>query len=233
MKYTLILITSFFMLATFGLAEDPSDLARQRDDQVTRQSQDLKDLDAQISEFESGLAAEQKSSVELQAQETTLLAEGKKLASDAHSMMTRDKAYGAEVKQQRAECPEDTTDAALAQHCGEWKAKLDKEQKEVKALTKDWTDRKDKFLAARTKLDQEMAANKKAINHFNFSIPNMKIQRDRILKNLWGINAEVKKCREAIQGASEEHMHAVCGQMWDGNKMYPEFSPELPQDKKP
>jgi len=28
-------------------------------------------------------------------------------------------------------------------------------------------------------------------------------------------------------------MHAVCGQMWDGNKMYPEFSPELPQDKKP
>jgi chromosome segregation ATPase len=233
MKYTLILITSFFMLATFGLAEDPSDLARQRDDQVTRQSQDLKDLDAQISEFESGLAAEQKSSVELQAQETTLLAEGKKLASDAHSMMTRDKAYGAEVKQQRAECPEDTTDAALAQHCGEWKAKLDKEQKEVKALTKDWTDRKDKFLAARTKLDQEMAANKKAMNHFNFSIPNMKIQRDRILKNLWGINAEVKKCREAIQGASEEHMHAVCGQMWDGNKMYPEFSPELPQDKKP
>jgi len=233
MKYTLILITSFFMLATFGLAEDPSDLARQRDDQVTRQSQDLKDLDAQISEFESGLAAEQKSSVELQAQETTLLAEGKKLASDAHSMMTRDKAYGAEVKQQRAECPEDTTDAALAQHCGEWKAKLDKEQKEVKALTKGWTDRKDKFLAARTKLDQEMAANKKAINHFNFSIPNMKIQRDRILKNLWGINAEVKKCREAIQGASEEHMHAVCGQMWDGNKMYPEFSPELPQDKKP
>ncbi len=233
MKYTLILITSFFMLATFGLAEDPSDLARQRDDQVTRQSQDLKDLDAQISEFESGLAAEQKSSVELQAQETTLLAEGKKLASDAHSMMTRDKAYGAEVKQQRAECPEDTTDAALAQHCGEWKAKLDKEQKEVKALTKDWTDRKDKFLAARTKLDQEMAANKKAINHFNFSIPNMKIQRDRILKNLWGINADVKKCREAIQGASEEHMHAVCGQMWDGNKMYPEFSPELPQDKKP
>jgi chromosome segregation ATPase len=232
MKYTLIL-TSFFMLATFGLAEDPSDLARQRDDQVTRQSQDLKDLDAQISEFESGLAAEQKSSVELQAQETTLLAEGKKLASDAHSMMTRDKAYGAEVKQQRAECPEDTTDAALAQHCGEWKAKLDKEQKEVKALTKDWTDRKDKFLAARTKLDQEMAANKKAINHFNFSIPNMKIQRDRILKNLWGINADVKKCREAIQGASEEHMHAVCGQMWDGNKMYPEFSPELPQDKKP
>ena len=231
MKYTLILITSFFMLATFGLAEDPSDLARQRDDQVTRQSQDLKDLDAQISEFESGLAAEQKSSVELQAQETTLLAEGKKLASDAHSMMTRDKAYGAEVKQQRAECPEDTTDAALAQHCGEWKAKLDKEQKEVKALTKDWTDRKDKFLAARTKLDQEMAANKKAINHFNFSIPNMKIQRDRILKNLWGINADVKKCREAIQGASEEHMHAVCGQMWDGNKMYPEFSPEPAQGK--
>ena len=233
MKHTLILIASLFMLLTFGLAEDPSEIARQRDEQVQRQSQDLKELDAQISEFESGLAAEQKSSLELQAQETTLLAEGKKLASDAHTMMARDKAYGVEVKQQHAECPENTTDAALAQRCGEWKTKLDKEQKEVKALTKDWTDRKDKFLVARTKLDQAMAANKKAIDHFNFSIPNMKIQRDRILNGLWGINSEVKKCREAIQGASEEHMHAVCGQMWDGNKMYPEFSPEPAQGKKP
>lgn len=229
MKRALILIASLLMLLTFGLAEDPSEIARQRDEQVKRQSQDLKDLDAQISEFESGLAAEQKSSVELQAQETTLLTEGKKLATDAHTMMVRDKAYGVEVKQQHAECPENTTDAALAQRCHDWKAKLDKEQKEVKALTKDWTDRKDKFFVARTKLDLEMAANKKAIDHFNFSIPNMKIQRDRILAGLWGINAEVKKCREAIQGASEEHMHAVCGQMWDGNKMYPEFSPEPAQ----
>lgn len=233
MKHTLILIASLFMLFTFGLAEDPSEIARQRDEQVSRESQDLKDLDAQISEFESGLAAEQKSSLELQARETALLAEGKKLASDAHTMMARDKAYGVEVKQQHAECPENTTDAALAQRCGEWKGKLDKEQKEVKALTKDWTDRKDKFLAGRTKLDQEMAANKKAIDHFNFSIPNMKIQRDRILNDLWRINSEVKRCREAIQGSSEEHMHAVCGQMWDGNKMYPEFSPEPAQGKKP
>jgi chromosome segregation ATPase len=233
MKHTLIVIASLFMFLTSGLAEDPSELARQRDEQVQRQSQDLKELDAQISQFESGLAAEQKSSVDLQAQETTLLSEGKKLAADAHDMMTRDKAYGVEVKQQIAECPENTTDPALAQRCREWKAKLDKEQKEVKAITRDWTDRKDKFLAARTRLDQERAANRKAIDHFNFSIPNMKIQRDRILNGLWGINAEVKKCRDAIQGASEEHMHAVCGQMWDGNKMYPEFSPELPQAKKP
>lgn len=233
MKHTVILVASFFMLATIGLAEDPSEIARQRNDQVTRQSQDLKDLDSQISQFESGLAAEQKSSVELQAQETTLLTEGKKLASDAHSMMTRDKAYGVEVKQQRAKCPENTTDAALAQRCREWKAKLDKDQQEIKTITKDWTEQKDKFFVARTKLDQEMAANKKAIDHFNFSIPNMKIQRDRILNGLWGINAEVKKCREAIQGTSEEHMHAVCGQMWDGNKMYPEFSPEPAQSKKP
>jgi chromosome segregation ATPase len=233
MKHTLIIIASLFMLLTFGLAEEPSEIARQRDEQVKRQSQDLKDLDAQITEFEFGLATEQKSSLELQAQQTTLLTEGKKLASDAHTMMARDKAYGVEVKQQRAECPEDTTDPALARHCGEWKAKLDKEQKEVKALTEDWTDRKDKFLVARTKLDQEMAANKKAIDHFNFSIPNMQIQRDRILNGLWGINSEVKKCREAIKGSSEEHMHAVCGHMWDGNKMYPEFSPEPGQDKKP
>ena len=233
MKKILIITASLFMFLSFGLAEDLTELARQRDEQVNRQSQDLKNLDAQIAEFESSLSAEQKSSLELQAQETTLLTEGKKLALDAHTMMERDKSYGVEVKQQRAECPEDTTDPALAQHCREWKAKLDNKQKEVKALTKDWTERKDKFLAARTKLDQEMAANKKAIDHFNFSIPNMKIQRDRILNGLWGINSEVKKCREAIKGSSEEHMHAVCGQMWDGNKMYPEFSPELPQSKKP
>src|SRR5512142_1382142 len=109
MKHTLILIASLFMLFTFGLAEDPSEIARQRDEQINRESQDLKDLDAQISEFESGLAAEQKSSLELQARETALLAEGKKLASDAHTMMARDKAYGVEVKQQHAECPENTT----------------------------------------------------------------------------------------------------------------------------
>jgi chromosome segregation ATPase len=233
MKHTLILVASLFMLLTLGLAEDPSEIARQRDEQVKRQSQDLKDLDAQITEFESDLAKEEKSEVDLHATETKLLADGKQLSLDAHSMMALDKAYGIEVKQQIAECPENTTDAALARRCGEWKAKLDKEQKEVKALTKDWKDRKDKFLVARTKLDQEMAANKKAIDHFNFSIPSMKIQRDRILNGLWGINSEVKKCREAINGASEEHMHAVCGQMWDGNKMYPEFSPEPAQGKKP
>ncbi len=233
MKHTLIIIVTLLMLLTFGLAEDTSEIARQRDDQVKRQSQDLKDLDAQIAEFESGLAAEQKSSLELQAQETTLLTEGKQLASDAHTMMARDKAYGAEVKQQTAECPESTKDPSLAQRCVEWKARLDKEQKEIKTLTKDWTERKDKFLVARTKLDQEMAANKKAIDHFNFSIPNMKIQRDRILNGLWKIDSEIKKCREAIKGSSEEHMHAVCGQMWDGNKMYPEFSPEPGQSKKP
>jgi chromosome segregation ATPase len=233
MKHTFIAIALLSAHFAFALAEDPSEIARQRDDQVKRQSQDLKDLDAQITEFESGLAAEQKSSLELQAQETTLLTEGKQLALDAHSMMTRDKAYGVEVKQQIAECPDNTTDPALAQRCREWKAKLDKEQKEIKILTKDWTERKDKFLVARTKLDQEMEANKKAIDHFNFSIPNMKVQRDRILNGLWGINSEIKKCREAIKGASEEHMHAVCGQMWDGNKMYPEFSPEPGQSKKP
>lgn len=223
-------MASLFMLLTFGLAEDLSEMARQRDEQITRESQDLKDLDAQISQFESGLAGEQKTSLDLQATETKLLTEGKQLSTDAHNMMARDKAYGTEVKQQIAECPESTTDSALAQRCREWKARLDKEQKEVKALTKDWTERKDKFLAARTKLDQDMAANKKAIDHFNFSIPNMKLQRDRILKNLWEINSEVKKCREAIKGSSEEHMHAVCGQMWDGNKMYPEFSPEPGQE---
>ncbi len=233
MKHTFIFIALLAAQLAFGLAEDPSEIARQRDEQVKREAQDLKSLDAQIAEFESSLAEEQKSSVDLQARDTNLLTEGKQLASDAHTMMARDKAYGVEVKQQHAECPENTTDAALAQRCGEWKAKLDKDQKEIKTFTKDWTERKDKYFAARTKLDQDKAANKKAIDHFNFSIPNMKIQRDRILKDLWGINSEVKKCQEAIKGASEEHMHAVCGQMWDGNKMYPEFSPEPGQGKKP
>jgi chromosome segregation ATPase len=233
MKHTFITIALLFTQFAFGLAEEPSEIARQRDDQVKRQSQDLKDLDAQIAEFESGLAEAQKSSVDLQAQDTNLLTEGKQLASDAHSMMARDKAYGVEVKQQRAECPENTTDPALAQRCVEWKAKLDKEQKEIKTIRRDWTERKEKFFTARTKLDQDTEANKKAIDHFNYSIPNMKVQRDRILKSLWAINAEVKKCLEGIQGASDEHMHAVCGQMWDGNKMYPEFSPEPGQGKKP
>jgi chromosome segregation ATPase len=233
MKHTFIMIVSLFMLLRVGLAEEPSEIARQRDDQVKRESQDLKDLDVQIAEFSSDLAKEEKSSVDLQARDTGLLTEGKQLASDAHTMMKLDKAYGVEVKQQRAECPENTTDAVLAQHCAEWKAKLDNNQKEIKNLTKNWTERKDKYFIARTKLDQDMAANKKAIDHFNFSIPNMKIQRDRILKELLGINSEIETCREAIKSASEEHMHAVCGRMWDGNKMYPEFSPELPQTKKP
>lgn len=233
MKHTFIFIALLATQLAFGLTEDPSEIARQRDEQVNREAQDLKNLDAQIAEFESSLAEEQKSSVDLQARNTNLLTEGKQLANDAHTMMAKDKAYGVDVKQQHAECPENTTDAALAQRCREWKAKLDNDQKEIKAITKDWTERKDKYFVARTKLDQDMAANKKAIDHFNFSIPNMKVQRDRILKDLWQINDEVKKCREAIKGASEEHMHAVCGQMWDGNKMYPEFSPELPQDRKP
>jgi hypothetical protein len=233
MKHTLIIIAGLFMLLPFGLAEDLSEIARQRTEQVARESQELKDTDAQIAEFESDLAAEQKSSLNLQATETNLLTDGKQLAADGHTMMARDKAYGTEVNQQIAECPESTTDPALAQRCREWKAKLDKDQKEIKAITKDWTERKQKFFVARTKLDQDMAANKKAIDHLTFSIPNMKTQRDRILKDLWGINSEVKKCQEAIKGTSEEHMHAICGQMWDGNKMYPEFSPELGQGKKP
>jgi len=233
MKRTFIAIALLAAQLAFGQAEEPSETARQRDDQVTRESQDLKNLDAQIGEFSSDLAKEQKQSADLQARDTNLLTEGKQLALDAHTMMKLDKAYGVEVKQQRADCPENTTDAALAQHCGEWKARLDNNQKEIKTLTKDWTERKDKYFTARTKLDQEMAANKKAIEHFNFSIPNMKLQRDRMLKDLWGINSEIEKCREAIHGASEEHMHAVCGHMWDGNKMYPDFSPEPPPSKKP
>jgi chromosome segregation ATPase len=233
MKHTMITIAALFMLLPLGLAEDLSEIARQRNEEIARESQGLKNADAQIAEFESDLAKEEKSNLDLQATETNLLTEGKQLASDAHAMMARDKAYGIEVKQQIAECPESTKDAALAQRCREWKAKLDKDQKEVKIISKDWTARKEKFFAARTKLDQDREANKKAIDHFEFSIPNMKVQRDRILKDLWGINTEVKKCQEAIKGSSEEHMHAVCGQMWDGNKMYPEFSPEPRESKKP
>jgi hypothetical protein len=226
MKIYLIAIAALFMLLPLVLAEDLSEVARQRDEQIARESQSLKNTDAQIAEFEADLANEEKSEVDLHATETKLLTDGKQLSLDAHSMMALDKAYGVEVKQQIAECPESTKDAALAKHCREWQAKLDKDQKDIKNVRKDWMERKDKFLSARTKLDQDMAANKKAIDHFRYSIPNMKVQRDRILKDLWQINGEVKKCREAIQGSSEEHMHAVCGQMWDGNKMYPDYSPE-------
>ena len=145
MKHTFIFIALLATQLAFGLAEDPSEIARQRDEQVNREAQDLKNLDAQIVEFESSLAG--RAEVECgtcRRRNTNLLAEGKKLATDAHSMMAKDKAYGVDVKQQHAECPENTTDAALAQRCREWKAKLDNDQKEIKAITKDWTERKDK-----------------------------------------------------------------------------------------
>ena len=233
MKHTLMTVVALFILLPLSRAEDPSEIARQRNDQVARESQDLKNTDAQIAEFESDLAKEEKSSLDLQATETTLTTAGTQLASDGHDMMSRDKAYGIEVKQQITECPADTTDAALAQRCKDWKIKLDKEQGALKLIRKDWMARKDQFLLDRTKLDQDKAANKKAIDHFKYSIPNMKAQRDRILHGLWQINNDVKNCQEAIKGASLEHMHAVCGQMWDGNKMYPEFSPEPVDGRKP
>lgn len=232
MKHTLIAIAALFMLLPLALAEEPSEIARQRNDQITRESQDLNNADAQIAEFESNLAKEEKSSLDLEATQTTLATEGKQLADDGHEMMVRDKAYGTEVKQQIAECPRSTPDPALAQRCTTWKAKLDKEQTAIKLIRKDWMARKDKFFIARTQLDKDMAANKKAIEHYKYSIPNMKVQRDRILGDLWRINADLKNCREAITGSSEEHMHAVCGQMWDGNKAYPEFSPEPGDGKK-
>jgi hypothetical protein len=221
MKHTLITIAALFMLLPLGLAEDLSEIARQRNEQVARESEDLKNADAQIAEFEADLVKEEKSEVDLHATETKLLTGGKQLSLDGHSMMALDKAYGIEVKQQIAECPGSTKDEALAKRCREWQAKLEKDQKDIKNVRKECTERKDKFLVSRTKLDQDMADNKKAIDHFELSIPNMKVQRDRILKDLRGINTEVKKCQEAIKGSSE-HMHAVCGQMWDGNKMYPE-----------
>jgi chromosome segregation ATPase len=233
MKCALIAIVALSMLIPAARAEDPSEAARQRNEQIARESQDLKNADAQIAEFESDLAKEEKSSLDLQATETKLTTEGNQLATDGHDMMARDKAYGTEVKQQIAECPKNTTDAALAQRCDTWKAKLDGEQKELKLIRKEWMAQKDQFFIARTKLDQDKAANKKAIEHFKLSIPNMKVQRDRILHNLWRINDDVKNCQAAIKGSTLEHMHAVCGQMWDGNKMYPEFSPEPGDGKKP
>jgi hypothetical protein len=233
MKLTLISIAALVMILPLARAEDLSEIARQRDHKIARESQDLKNLDTQITEFEADLAKEEKVSLDLQATETKLTKDGEKLAIDGHSMMALDKAYGIDVRQQKAACPESTTDADLAQRCGTWKAKLDKEQTSIRLIRKDWMERKDKFLNARTRLDKDQAANKKAIEHFKYSIPNMKAQRDRILGDLWQINADVKKCRDAILGSSEEHMHAVCGQMWDGNKAYPEFSPEPGTAKKP
>jgi chromosome segregation ATPase len=233
MKHALITIAALFLLLPFLRAEDPSEIARQRNEEIARESQDLKDTDAQIAEFESNLAKEEKSSLDLQAAETKLTTAGNQLASDGHDMMARDKAYGIEVKQQIAECPKNTTDAALAQRCDDWKAKLDGEQKGLKLVRKEWMARKDEFLGARTKLDEDKAANKKAIEHYKYSIPNMKIQRDRLLHDLWQVNDDVKNCQAAIKGSTLEHMHAVCGQMWDGNKMYPEFSPEPGGGKKP
>jgi hypothetical protein len=232
MKCALITAAILFALLPLARAEDPSEIARQRNEQIARESQDLKDTDAQIAEFEADLAKEEKSSLDLQATETKLTTEGKQLASDGHDMMAQDKAYGIEVKQQIAECPKNTTDAALAQRCDTWKGKLDGEQKELKLIRKEWMARKDQFMIARTKLDQDNAANKKAIEHFKFSIPNMKVQRDRILHDLWRIDDDIKNCQAAIKGSTLEHMHAVCGQMWDGNKMYPEFSPEPGDGKK-
>ena len=233
MKVTLVTIATLFALLPLVRAEDPSEIARQRNEQVARASQDLKNADAQIAEFESDLAKEEKSSLDLQATATTLTTEGKQLAADGHDMMVRDKAYGIEVKKQIDECPKSTTDTGLAQRCDTWKGKLDDEQKVLKNIRKDWTTRKDRFFIARTKLDQDMAANKKAIEHFKYSIPNMKAQRDRILHDLWRINDDVKNCQASIKGSTLEHMHAVCWQMWDGNKMYPEFSPEPGDGKKP
>jgi len=233
MKRTLITITALFTLCSFAVAEDPSEIARQRNEQIARDAANLKDLDTQITGFESDLAKEEKTSLDLQATQTTLATEGKQLVSDAHDMMAQDKAYGTEVKQQIAECPASTTDATLAERCHTWKGRLDKKQSNLRLLRKNFTDRKNKFLIAKNKLDQDMAANNKALEHFRYSIPKMKIQRDRILEGLWKINLDVKNCRAAIEGSSEEHMHAVCGQMWDGNKAYPQFSPEPVDGKKP
>lgn len=231
MKLALITLAALIMLLPLAKAEDLSETARQRDEQIARESQDLKNLDTQITEFEADLAKEEKVSLDLQGTETRLTKDGEKLATDGHTMMALDKAYGIEVKQQKAACPESTTDAGLAQRCGAWKAKLDKDQTSIRLIRKDWMERKDKFFIARTRLDKDQAANKKAIEHFKYSIPNMKAQRDRMVGDLQQINAEIKKCRDAIKGSTEEHMHAVCGQMWDGNKAYPEFSPE-PGDSK-
>lgn len=233
MRRILITITALFTLSSFAMAEDPSEIARQRDEQIARDAANLKEADAQIAEFESDLTKEEKTSVDLQATQTTLAAEGKQLVSDAHDMMAQDKAYGTEVKQQIAECPATTKDAALAERCHTWKARLDKQQGDLRLLRKNFTERKNKFLIAKNKLDQDTAANKKALEHFRYSIPKMKIQRDRILEGLWKINLDVKNCRAAIEGSSEEHMHAVCGQMWDGNKAYPQFSPEPVDGRKP
>lgn len=233
MKLALITLTALVMLLPPAKAEDVSETARQRDDQIARESQDLKNLDTQLTEFEADLANEEKGSLDLHGTETRLTKEGKQLAADGHDMMERDKAYGIEVRQQKSACPETTTDAGLAQKCRMWKAKLDQEQAAIRHIRKDWVARKDKFFNARTKLDKDQAANKKAIEHFKFSIPNMKTQRDRILDDLWKVNSDIKRCRDALQGSSEEHMHAVCGQLWDGNKAYPEFSPEPGAVKRP
>jgi hypothetical protein len=225
MQRILITIAALSLFNPLAFAEDPSEIARQRNDQIARESDDLKKADAQIAEFEADLAKEEKANVALQATQTALVGEGKQLSKDGHDMMVRDKAYGTEVKQQIAECPKSTTDAALAQRCDTWKAKLDTEQKAIQLIRKNWTARKDKFLIAKTNLESDMAANAKAIEHFKYSIPNMKVQRDRIVHQLQQINLDIKNCREAITSSTEEHMHAICGQMWDGNKMYPEFSP--------
>jgi len=205
MKRT-ILVLLFAALAT-SLFAQTAEIGLKRTADIKASIDTLTSTNDQIDQFTDGLALAQSSEAAVAARQTQLIATGEGLKTDF-------RAIHAEILQQRAACPDKTTDEALWARCQEWAKRLD-------ARTKEWTGRKNVLYADMKQWDADTAAAAQVTFHWQYSLDNLKRSRDRILGDLEGLNKQVRDCRAAIVNGTDEEMVELCGQLFDGNMLHP------------
>jgi chromosome segregation ATPase len=213
----------FLMLLAFALpsfAQTP-ETAIERMAAMMQSISNLKSTNEQIATFSADLDAAKINQSNVAARQTALIATGEALQKDFKTIDTDLKANNAEIVQQRAQCPDQTTNPTLYAQCKAWAKKLDDSHKEILGRLIGWTGRKNVLFAGMQQWDKDTGAAEKLVNYLQFSLSNLERSKERILKELGKINQEVLDCRAAIANASEEEMAERCGQLFDGNALHP------------
>ncbi len=215
-----MLVPMLLVLALPSFAQTP-EAAIERMARMMESISSLKSTNEQIDTFTADLNAAKINQSDVAARQTALIATGEALQKDFKTIDTDLKANNAEIVQQRAQCPDQTTNPTLYAQCKAWAKKLDDSHKEILGRLSRWTGRKNVLFADMQQWDKDTAAAEKLVNYLQFSLGNLERSRERILKELGKVNQEVLDCRAAIANASQEEMVERCGQLFDGNALHP------------
>ena len=138
-------------------------------------------------------------------------------AEDAQ-LKQRGDALESRIQAHNAQCSGTFDDEGFVAACNGRKAQLDAESARYQQLRDDLGTRWDLLKEALTTHDSEVTLNnfadQKAYNR-QVEIHNMAVPIINRLKEIAGQN---DRCKNAIQNADVETMHAVCGEMFDGNQ---------------